>query len=346
MLLTSTPAPPAGDGWVHEAKLDGWRCLAEASAGRVQVRSRRGGDYTSRLPELQSLSHLGDAVLDGELVVITDDGRADFELLSTRVNGRNRRPTAEPPVTLYAFDVLRLQGRDLCGEPWTARRAILEGLDLGTATSGVVRTVSYSADGEAMHQATLAIGAEGTVSKKAASVYLPGQRVRWWTKTKHWRTAVFPVVGWRPSTPFPARRSDPGGGRSADWHRFLGATRGQPRGAGQHRGAVRAVSSNRGHHGSRGLPERDGALHQPDPHPRPAARSGRDRKSIQSPFSATDPGEPGPEEPRRETGSQESGQPMLRVEYPQSEIRPSCRPSGCRQMTRVCRQTSRPPAVS
>jgi ATP-dependent DNA ligase len=53
-----------------------------------------------------------------------------------------------------------------------------------------------------MHQATLAIGAEGTVSKKAASRYLPGRRVRWWTKTKHRRIAAFPVVGWRPSTPF------------------------------------------------------------------------------------------------------------------------------------------------
>jgi ATP-dependent DNA ligase len=53
-----------------------------------------------------------------------------------------------------------------------------------------------------MHQATLAVGAEGTVSKKAASVYLPGRRVRWWSKTKHGRTAVFAVVGWRPSTPF------------------------------------------------------------------------------------------------------------------------------------------------
>jgi ATP-dependent DNA ligase len=53
-----------------------------------------------------------------------------------------------------------------------------------------------------MHQATLAIGAEGTVSKKASSVYLPGQRLRWWMKSKHRRTFNFEVVGWRPSTPF------------------------------------------------------------------------------------------------------------------------------------------------
>jgi bifunctional non-homologous end joining protein LigD len=187
---------------VHEAKLDGWRCLVEVSGSRVQVCSRRGGDYTARLPELQTLSGLGDVVLDGELVVITDDGRADFELLTTRVSRRHRRPTVEPLVTLYAFDLLRQDGRDLCGEPWTTRRAILDQLDLYGRTSGVVRTVSYSGDGEAMHQATLSVGAEGTVSKKVSSVHLPGQRVRWWTKTKHRRTGVFSVVGWRPSTAY------------------------------------------------------------------------------------------------------------------------------------------------
>jgi bifunctional non-homologous end joining protein LigD len=169
------------------------------SGGKVQVWSRRGGDYTARLPELQALSCLGDVVLDGELVVVADDGRADFELLSSRVMTPNRH-TAQYPVTLYAFDLLRHRGRDLCPEPWTARRAVLDQLDLPTSA----RRSSCTDDGQAMHQATFAVGAEGTVSKKRNSIYLPGQRVRWWTKAKHRRTSVFPVVGWRPSTAFRA----------------------------------------------------------------------------------------------------------------------------------------------
>jgi ATP-dependent DNA ligase len=60
-------------------------------------------------------------------------------------------------------------------------------------------------DGNAMHLATAAIGAEGTVSKAVRSVYRAG-RSRHWTKTKHSRTEVFQVAGWRPSTP-----SRPGG---------------------------------------------------------------------------------------------------------------------------------------
>jgi bifunctional non-homologous end joining protein LigD len=102
------------------------------------------------------------------------------------------------------FNLLRHDGHDLCGEPWTTRRAILDQLDPARATTGVARTMSYTDDGEAMHQATLAVGAEGTVSKRTGSVYLPGQWVRWWTKTKHRRTSDFEVVGWRPSTPFRA----------------------------------------------------------------------------------------------------------------------------------------------
>jgi bifunctional non-homologous end joining protein LigD len=243
MLLTSAPSVPAGDRWIHEAKLDGWRCLVEVSAGRVQVWSRRGGDYTARLPELQILSRLGDVVLDGELVVVTEDGRAAFELLSSRVNGRSRRPRAEYPIALYVFDALRRDGHDLCGEPWADRRAILEQLDVAGATSGVARTVSYTPDGEAMHQATLDIGAEGTVSKKTGSVYLPGQRVRWWTKTKHRRTGIFPVVATVHA--FPARWSTRGRRGRAHRHGFHGAIGGGAGGAGRPAGAVRAASPDR-----------------------------------------------------------------------------------------------------
>jgi bifunctional non-homologous end joining protein LigD len=140
--------------------------------------------------------------LDGELVVVTSEGRADFELLSKRISATNGTRNAEHPVTLYVSDLLRHNRRDLCPKSWSARRRVLDKLNLSDTTSGVAQAVSYSNDGEAMHQATLAVGAEGTVSKKMSSVYIPGQRVRWWTKTKHRRTGVFSVVGWRPSTPF------------------------------------------------------------------------------------------------------------------------------------------------
>jgi ATP-dependent DNA ligase len=206
MLLTPALAPPAGEGYVHEAKLDGWRFCAEVIDGRVRLWSRGGHDWASKLPELDSLASLGDVVLDGEMVVATPDGRADFELLTTRLNRRPGDPTAAPPVSLYVFDILRHEGRDLRDRPWSERRSILDDLQLAEHTGGVARPTLVSSDGNAMHQATDNIGAEGTVSKAVRSLYQSGRRSKHWLKTKHSRTDSFQVAGWRPSS-----ASRPGG---------------------------------------------------------------------------------------------------------------------------------------
>jgi bifunctional non-homologous end joining protein LigD len=199
MLPSATPAPPAGDAWIHESKLDGYRCLAQVGRSRVRLWSRGGGEWVGRLDELDSLSSVGDVVLDGEVVVVTTDGRADFELLGARIHGRRHTP-ARPLVTFYVFDVLQLDGRDLTDQPWTERRRVLEGLDLAACTTGAARPTVWSADGFAMHEATRTIRAEGTVSKRSDSIYRPG-RSRQWLKAKHKITETLEVAGWRPSTP-------------------------------------------------------------------------------------------------------------------------------------------------
>jgi hypothetical protein len=77
MVSSGAPAPPAGAGWIHEAKLDGFRCLAQVTSDRVRLWSRAGGEWVDQLPELQvGLSAVGEVVLDGEVVVLTADGRA------------------------------------------------------------------------------------------------------------------------------------------------------------------------------------------------------------------------------------------------------------------------------
>jgi bifunctional non-homologous end joining protein LigD len=138
-------------------------------------------------------------VLDGEVVVVTPDGRADFELLGGRIHGRRRADDAHP-ISFYVFDVLQLDGHDIRDRPWTARRQILDDLDLAGSSAGAARSTIWTADGAAMHEATRSIGAEGTVSKRSHSAYRPG-RSRHWLKTKHKIVGTLPVVGWRPSTP-------------------------------------------------------------------------------------------------------------------------------------------------
>lgn len=179
MLLSPTAAPPAGDRWAHESKLDGYRCLAELSPSRVRLWSRAGSEWTGRLSELDALTSLGDVVLDGEVVVVTPDGRADFELVASRIHGRRHSPGH--PITFYVFDVLQIGGRDLCDKPWTARSSILDDLDLAGHSDNKAQATIWAADGAPTHEATQAIQAEGTVSKRLDSLYRPGRSQHWLT---------------------------------------------------------------------------------------------------------------------------------------------------------------------
>jgi hypothetical protein len=152
-----------------------------------------------RLPELDGLSSVGDVVLDGEVVVLTADGRADFELLGARIHGRRRNPDGHP-VTFFVFDVLQFAGEDLTDEPWRARREILDDLDLPARTGGGVQPTIWTDDGAAMFEATRSVRAEGTVSKRSDSLYRAG-RSRRWRKAKHKLVDTLQVAGWRPSVP-------------------------------------------------------------------------------------------------------------------------------------------------
>ena len=77
--------PPAGEGWLHEVKWDGYRILASILDRKVQLWSRNGHEWTSKLPELVgalSTLDLKDAQLDGEIIVVTD-GQDSFNSLQS-----------------------------------------------------------------------------------------------------------------------------------------------------------------------------------------------------------------------------------------------------------------------
>ena len=199
MLPTAVPAPPAADGWAHESKLDGYRCLAQVKPSRARLWSRAGTEWTDRLPELAGLTSLGNVVLDGEVVVVTPDGRADFELLGARVHGPRHDPRSLP-VTFYVFDVLQFGDQHLRDQPWAARRQVLDDLEVAARSGGSARPTIWASDGAVMHEATRAVQAEGTVSKRASPAYRPG-RSRQWLKAKHKVEQKLQVAGWRPTSP-------------------------------------------------------------------------------------------------------------------------------------------------
>ena len=199
MLASPATALPDGSDWVHEVKWDGMRVLADVHDGRLTLSSRAGNDVTASYPELAGLARLyDDMLLDGEVVAL-DGGRPSFGALAERMHVKDSRKAerlaATRPVTFMVFDLLRLYGSDLTAQPLSARRELLERLDLDGRHWQVPPVYD---DGQELYEATLEQGLEGVVSKRLSSPYLPGRRSADWLKLPH-RTSFSAVVGgWRP----------------------------------------------------------------------------------------------------------------------------------------------------
>jgi len=199
MLASPATAVPAGTEWVHEVKWDGMRVLADVHDGRLTLSSRVGNDVTVSFPELALLGGLyDDMLLDGEVVAL-QDGRPSFGALADRMHVRDRRRAevlaGTRPVTFMVFDLLRLYGADLTTQPLTARRELLDRLELSGRHWQVPPTYD---DGQELFAATLEQGLEGVVSKRRSSPYLPGRRSKDWLKSPHRSTVSAVVGGWRP----------------------------------------------------------------------------------------------------------------------------------------------------
>jgi bifunctional non-homologous end joining protein LigD len=171
LAASGRPSGPLG-GWACEPKLDGWRVIVEVRGGRTRVTSRNGHDLTERVPSVGRLAELDGLVLDGELVK-GDGSMTSFYGLF----GALRRGTA----TVVAFDVLAVGDRTYVDQPYSARRAVLESLDLEGAP------IVPSFDGDAIDALLAACGdheMEGVVLKRRSSRYLVGRRSTDWRKVK------------------------------------------------------------------------------------------------------------------------------------------------------------------
>ncbi len=212
MLATKGDHVPTGAGWTHEVKWDGMRVLVERVSGDrersrpLRIYSRNENDVTVSFPELHALADLADDfLLDGEVVAL-GEGVPSFGALADRMHVRDatraRRLSERNPVTLIAFDLLRLDGEDLCGLPLSERRARLEGLGLDTVPErmGAWHVPPTYDDGQLLHEAAEQQGLEGIVSKRLASTYKPGVRSRDWLKFPIRPTGSFLVGGFRHET--------------------------------------------------------------------------------------------------------------------------------------------------
>lgn len=208
MKGVSGPLPTDG-GWAYEIKWDGMRVVAEVD-GTVTAHSANDLEVADRFPELQALAaHLAGhrAVLDGEVVVLDDLGRADFSRLQNRMHVSRPDKVAalrtDHPVTFVVFDLLHLDDAPTLDLPYVDRRALLaELVEPGPSWLVPDHQVGH---GRELFDAAAATGLEGVMAKRLDSRYLPGRRSSSWRKVKVRRRQELVIGGWTAGT----------GGRSA-----------------------------------------------------------------------------------------------------------------------------------
>jgi bifunctional non-homologous end joining protein LigD len=190
MLATPAETLPSGSGWLFEVKWDGYRALAYLRGGEAKLVSRNGNDLTDRFRGIANAIprtvRTPNAVLDGEVCALDEDGRPSFSAMQQGKTGT--------PIVYEVFDVLEVEGEPLADLPLHQRRERLAKLlDRRNAT---VRMSETFEDGEALYEAAMAQRLEGIVAKRADSPYRQGRRTRDWLKIKTHGRQEFVIAGY------------------------------------------------------------------------------------------------------------------------------------------------------
>ncbi|HXV02967.1 MAG TPA: non-homologous end-joining DNA ligase, partial [Gaiellaceae bacterium] len=190
MLATLAREVPSGDGWLFEAKWDGYRAIADLHASSATLTSRNGNDLTARFESvakaLERSVKTPDCVLDGEVCALDEQGRATFSAMQQGKTG-----TA---YVFVAFDLLELEGEPQVDLPLEERRAKLEQL-IDRRQKTVLFSESFE-DGQALYKAAQKQGLEGIVAKRKGSRYLVGRRGAEWLKIKTHGRQEFVIAGY------------------------------------------------------------------------------------------------------------------------------------------------------
>jgi len=104
-LPTKANKVPAGPGWIHEIKYDGWRMMVIRDQDRVRLISRGGLDWAKCFPLIVAGAlklRQKRFVIDGEVVALDKDGVSDFDALASRQHDKQAQ--------FYAFDMVAGDG--------------------------------------------------------------------------------------------------------------------------------------------------------------------------------------------------------------------------------------------
>jgi bifunctional non-homologous end joining protein LigD len=195
MLLLRTDSLPAGEQWLYELKLDGYRAIGFKRNGAIHLRSRNDNDFGARYPAVvESLAKLpNNTVIDGEIVAFDQEGRPSFNVLQNY-------GSAPAPVVFYVFDVMVLAGVNVMRESLLKRRELLERKVLPKLPEPVRYSAPLQAALPVLIQSVKVHGFEGLVAKHCDSVYEPGLRTGAWMKMRVNRGQEFVIGGYTRGT--------------------------------------------------------------------------------------------------------------------------------------------------
>jgi len=179
MLATLVTEPVEEKGWFYEMKWDGYRSIVYMDNGIVNLCSRNNKSFNEKYYPIthRFVQWNVNAVLDGEIVVVNDEGVPDFGNLQLW------RSEADGHLFFYAFDILWLEGVSVMHLPIEERRQILKAII--PLNDPMLRTSESLKDsGQKAFEEARDLHLEGVMAKRSGSLYLPGQRSKDWLKIK------------------------------------------------------------------------------------------------------------------------------------------------------------------
>lgn len=186
--------PPAGTGWAHEIKFDGYRVQIATGGGKARLYTRRGHDWSAKFPEVvEDAGSWPDGVIDGELCALAEDDMPDFSALQAAIaDGKTK------DLIFFAFDLLSEGTEDLRNLPLSHRKARLQAhIDrMPNEAKDRVRYVDHFATtGAAILESACRMDLEGVISKKLDAPYLAGRSSTWLKSKCRGRDEVV-IGGW------------------------------------------------------------------------------------------------------------------------------------------------------
>ncbi len=189
-LTRSLEKPPAGPGWAHEIKFDGYRMQLRIEAGQARLLSRKGLDWSSKFPEIvASGARLGDGILDGEVVALDHTGAPDFAALQAAISDAKTRN-----LVFFVFDQLFDSHEDLRPLPLADRKLRLQA-HVEAAAANIRYVDHFVTAGDAVLLSACRMDLEGIVSKRLDAPYQSG-RSESWGKSKCRQGHEVVIGGW------------------------------------------------------------------------------------------------------------------------------------------------------